>query len=100
MKTVVPARFNSLSEMLDIKDRYFTGPGEITKRCDLLETYDRNKHNKIISMEKQRSMTWLKEALQKPKDTDKTVKKVLKKECCRMWSMLWGMPCRCHNNGI
>ena len=76
------ARFNSLSEMLDIKERYFTNPGEITKRCDLLETYDRNKHNKIISMEKQRSMTWLKEALQKPKDTDKTVKKVLKKECC------------------
>lgn len=32
--------------MLDIKERYFTNPGEITKRCDLLETYDRNKHNK------------------------------------------------------
>ena len=76
------ARFDSLSEMLDIRERYFINPKDIGNHLDLLEGYDRDRHNKIIDMEKKRSMAWLKEALAKPKDTDKTVKKVLKKECC------------------
>lgn len=76
------ARFDSLSEMLDIRDRYFTSPKEIVNHLELLNCYDREKHSRIINMEKERSMTWLTNALTRPKYSDKTVQKVLKKECC------------------
>lgn len=76
------ARFDSLAELLDIEDRLFYEPKDMSSRLELLDSFDEDKFRKIIGMERERSMEWLRTALRARKSTDKTVQCVLKKECC------------------
>lgn len=73
------ARFDSLAELLNIRERLFFNPVDVSEHMELLNAFDRTEIDKIINMEQKRSIKWLKTALESPKIVDKTILPVLKK---------------------
>lgn len=77
------SRFESLVDMLAIRDRYIHDVGRIQREEKLLSDVDYTRINKIFAMERERSLDWLKTALSREKKQAVTVKDcVSKKECC------------------
>lgn len=77
------SRFESLVDLVDIRDRYVEDVRQIQTDSSLLEDVDYSGINKIFDMERKRSLAWLKDALGREKKKAVTVKDcVSKKECC------------------
>ena len=77
------SRFESLVDMLAVRDRYIHDVGRIQREEKLLSDVDYARINNIFAMERERSLNWLKSALSMEKKQPITVKDcVSKKECC------------------
>lgn len=76
-------RFESLVDMMGIRDRYVYDVSQIQRDERLLSDMDYTKIDKIFEMERKRSLRWLKDVLAREKKPAVTVKDcVSKKECC------------------
>ena len=62
------SRLESLSNMFDIKDRIITDLSEVMNNTNFLLRMDYSKINEKLEIEKEKSLKWLKEALEKPKN--------------------------------
>ena len=77
------ARFESLVDVMGVRDRYVYDAGQIQKDEKLLSNMDFSRIDEIFKMERKRSLKWLKDALASEKKQVVTVKDcVSKKECC------------------
>lgn len=77
------ARFESLVDVMGVRDRYVYDANQIQEDDGLLADMDYSRIDEIFDMERKRSLKWLREALGSEKKQAVTVKDcVSKKECC------------------
>src|SRR5699024_2288064 len=65
------SRFDSLLVMLGLENRILRSKKDVDKFQNLFEPIDWEKVNSILEKEKEKSLKWLKEALEAPKDLSK-----------------------------
>ena len=65
------SRFDSLLGMLGLENRILRSKKDVDKFQNLFEPIDWEKVNSILEKEKEKSLKWLKEALEAPKDLSK-----------------------------
>lgn len=70
-KAIGNTRFLSILKLLNLENRLLTNIDEIENRPDLFEPIDWERVNSILEKEKEKSLKWLKEALEAPKDLSK-----------------------------
>ena len=70
-KAIGNTRFLSVLKLLNLENRLLVDIEQIENRPDLFEPIDWEKVNSILEKEKEKSLKWLKEALEAPKDLSK-----------------------------